>query len=63
MAEKDVQAVAQAANLEPRSRSLSTWGGPAPDRLLMALVFTDVWRPALMNLFGARHRFRTGYIS
>jgi class 3 adenylate cyclase len=47
MAEKDVEALAQAAEVEPRSRSLLRWAGS--DRLLLALVFTDVVGSTALN--------------
>jgi class 3 adenylate cyclase len=47
MAEKDIKALAQAAKVEPRSRGFLTWAGP--DRLLLALVFTDIVGSTALN--------------
>ena len=40
MAEQDIEALAQAAKAEPHSRGFLTWNGL--DRLMLALVFTDI---------------------
>jgi class 3 adenylate cyclase len=47
MAEKDIEALAQAAKVQAPSIDLSTWAGP--DRLFLALVFTDIVGSAALN--------------
>jgi class 3 adenylate cyclase len=47
MAEKDIEVLAQAAKAEPHSRGFSAWAGP--DRLLLALVFTDTVGSTALN--------------
>ena len=44
MAEKDIEAVAESARVEPR---FLKWAGP--DRLLLALVFTDIVGSTALN--------------
>jgi class 3 adenylate cyclase len=47
MAEKDIEALAQAAKVQPRSIGFSTWAGS--DRLWLALVFTDIVGSTALN--------------
>jgi hypothetical protein len=59
MAEKDIEALAQAANVQPGIIEFSTWAGS--DRQLLALVFTDIARrlitPSLCRTTQGRRNF------
>jgi class 3 adenylate cyclase len=47
MAERDIEALAEVAGGEPRSGGLLKWAGP--DRLMLALVFTDIVGSTALN--------------
>ena len=47
MAERDIQALAEAAEVEPRTRSFLRWAGS--DRVLLVLVFTDIVGSTALN--------------
>jgi class 3 adenylate cyclase len=47
MAERDIEALAEAAEIEPRPRVFLEWAGP--DRLLLVLVFTDIVGSTALN--------------
>jgi hypothetical protein len=47
VADKDIEAIADAAGIEPRGRGFLEWAGP--DRLMLALVFTDIVGSTALN--------------
>ena len=47
MAERDIQALAEAAEVEPPTRSFLRWAGS--DRVLLVLVFTDIVGSTALN--------------
>jgi class 3 adenylate cyclase len=47
VADKDIEALAETAGVEPRGTTFSKWAGT--DRLLLALVFTDIVGSTALN--------------